>query len=161
MEDMHCERMLLQWEILLADFSPRRKAIPLFLEHVAELVLSTGKALGLIRALGGPPLANGFHNWRTFADLVSSETHDSDDVKQKNAGLFSVSIDTLSGLIYDGLLAHCQVTGAVLVKLPVDVCQLLWHMEAIEGFFLMRKGDAMSHFIDILFTKVSIPLLFA
>jgi gamma-tubulin complex component 5 len=41
----------------------RRKAIPLFLEHVAELVLSTGKAVGLIRALGGPPLANGFDNW--------------------------------------------------------------------------------------------------
>ena len=141
-------------------FSPRRKAIPLFLEHVAELVLGTGKAAGLIRALRGPPLANGFNNWRTFADLVSSETHDSDGVKQKNAGLFSVSIDTLSRLIYDGLLAHCQVTGAVLVKLLVDDCQLLWHMEAIEGFFLMRKGDAMSHFIDILLTKVSIALLF-
>ena len=141
-------------------FAPRRKAIPLFLEHVAELVLSTGKAVGLIRALGGPPSANGFNNWRTFADLVSSETHVSDGVTQKTAGLFSVSIDTLSRLIYDGLLPYCQVTGALLVKLLVDDCELLWHMEAIEGFFLMRKGDAMSHFTDILFTKVSIGLLF-
>lgn len=138
----------------------RRKAIPLFLEHVAELVLSTGKAVGLIRVLGGPPSANGFNNWRTFADLVSSETHDLDGVKQKGAGLFSVSIDTLSRLIYDGLLPHCQVTGALLVKLLVDDCQLLWHMEAVEGFLLMRKGDAMSHFTDILFTKVSMNLLF-
>ena len=137
----------------------RRKAIPLFLEHVAELVLSSGKAVGLIRALGGPPLANGFDNWRTFADLVSSETHDSDGVEQKSAGLFSVSVDTLSRLIYDGLLPHCQVTGALLVKLLVDDCQLLWHMKAIEGFFLMRKGDAMSHFTDILFTKVSFSFL--
>jgi gamma-tubulin complex component 5 len=135
----------------------RRKAIPLFLEHVAELVLSTGKAVGLVRALGGPPLANSFDNWRTFADLVSSETHDSEGgVEQKSAGLFSVSVDTLSHLIYDGLLAHCQVTGAHLVNLLVDDCQLLWHMRAIEGFFLMRKGDAMSHFTDILFIKVSI-----
>ena len=134
----------------------RRKAIPLFLEHVSELVLSTGKAVGLIRTLGGPPLANGFDSWRTFADLVSLETHDSDSVEQKSAGLFSVSVDTLSRLIYDGLLPHCQVTGALLVKLLVDDCQLLWHMKAIEGFFLMRKGDAMSHFTDILFTKVSI-----
>ena len=139
--------------------SIRRKTIPLFLEHVAELVLSTGKAVGLIRALGGPPLANGFDNWRTFADLVSSETYDSDGVEQKSAGLFSVSVDTLSRLIYDGLLPHCQVTGALLVKLLVDDCQLLWHMKAIEGFFLMRKGDAMSHFTDILFTKVSIGFL--
>ena len=136
----------------------RRKAIPLFLEHVAELVLSTGKAVGLIRTLGGPPLANGFDNWRTLADLVSSETHDSDGVEQKSGGLFSVSVDTLSRLIYDGLLPHCQVTGALLVKLLVDDCQLLWHMKAVEGFFLMRKGDAMSHFTDILFTKVSIGL---
>ena len=144
----------------VSGFAPRGKAIPFFLEHVAELVLSTGKAVGLIRALGGPSSANGFKNWSSFADLVSSETHDSDGVEQKSAGLFSVSIDTLSRLIYDGLLPHCQVTGALLVRLLVDDCQLLWHMEAIEGFFLMRKGDAMSHFTDLLFTKVSIILLF-
>ena len=144
----------------VSGFATRRKAIPLFLEHVAELVLSTGKAVGLIRALGGPPLANGFDNWRTFADLVSSETHDPDGVERKSAGLFSVSVDRLSRLIYDGLLPHCQVTGALLVKLLVDDCQLLWHMKAVEGFFLMRKGDAMSHFTDILFTKVSIGLCF-
>ena len=140
--------------------SSERKAIPLFLEHVAELVLSTGKAVGLIRALGGPPLANGFDNWRTFADLVSSETHNPDGVERKSAGLFTVSVDTLARLIYDGLLPHCQVTSALLVKLLVDDCQLLWHMKAIEGFFLMRKGDAMSHFTDILFTKVCIEGFF-
>lgn len=140
--------------------APRRNAIPLFLEHVAELVLGTGKAVGLIRALGGPPPVNGFNNWRTFADLVGSETHDSDGAKQKSAGFFSVSVDTLSHLIYDGLLPHCQATGALLVKLLIDDCQLLWHMEAIEGLFLMRKGDAISHFTDILFTKVSISLCF-
>jgi len=138
----------------VSGLAPRRKAIPLFLEHVAELVLGTGKAVGLIRALGGPPSANGFNSWRTFADLVSSEALDLDGVKQKSAGLFSVSVDTLSRLIYDGLLPHCQVTGALLVNLLVDDCQLLWHMEAVECFFLMRKGDAMSHFTDILFTKV-------
>ena len=136
--------------------SVSRKAIPLFLEHIAELVLGTGKAVGLIRALGGPPSASGFNSWRTFADLVSLETHDLDGVKQKSAGLFSVSVDTLSHLIYDGLLPICQATGALLAKLLVDDCQLLWHMGALEGFFLMRKGDAMSHFTDILFTKVSI-----
>ena len=150
------EGVALMGEDSVSGSAIRRKAIPLFLEHVAELVLSTGKAVGLIRAFGGPPLANGFDSWRTFADLVSSETHDSDGVEQKSAGLFSVSVDTLSRLIYDGLLPHCQVTGALLVKLLVDDCQLLWHMKAIEGFFLMRKGDAMSHFTDILFTKVSI-----
>ena len=48
-------------------FAIWRKAIPLFLQHVAELVLSTGKAVGLVRALKGPPLVNGFDNWRTWS----------------------------------------------------------------------------------------------
>ena len=40
------------------------EAIPLFLEHVAELVPSTtGKAVGLVRAPEEPPLAIGFDNW--------------------------------------------------------------------------------------------------
>ena len=44
----------------VSGFAIRRKVIPLFLEHVAELLLSIGSAVRLIRALVGPPLANGF-----------------------------------------------------------------------------------------------------
>ncbi|KAF8961118.1 Spc98 family-domain-containing protein [Flammula alnicola] len=134
-----------------------RRAIPLFLEHVAEMVLGTGKAVGLMRALGDPPLANAFNSWKTFADLVSPETQGGDGVMEKHIGLFSVSVDTLSRLIYDGLLLHCQATGARLVKVLVDDCGLWKHLGAIEDLFLMRKGDAMSHFTDVLFTKMGSP----
>lgn len=131
-----------------------RRAIPLFLEHVAQLVLETGKAVGLLRALGQPPLANAFSDWKSFSNLVSSETQGIDGVVEENDGLFSVSVDTLSRLIYDGLLPHYQATGMRLVKVLIDDCGLWKHLATIEDLFLMRKGDAMSHFIDVLFTKV-------
>ena len=131
-----------------------RKTIPSFLEHVAELVLGTGKAVGLMRALGEPPLPNTFGNWRSFSEIVRSETHDVNGRTEEHAGLFSVSVDTLSQLIYDSLLPHCQATGARLAKVLVDECGLWKHLNAIEDLFLMRKGDTMSHFIDVLFTKV-------
>jgi len=131
------------------------KAIPQFLEHVGELVLGTGKAIGLMRALDGLPAANPFNKWNSFADLVSSNARVTGEEKEKSAVLFSVSIDTLSVLIYDGLLPHCQSIGSRLVQVLVDDCALWKHLEAIQDLFLMRKGDAMSHFIDVLFTKVS------
>ncbi|KAF8914341.1 Spc98 family-domain-containing protein [Gymnopilus junonius] len=131
-----------------------RKAIPLFLEHVAEMVLGTGKAVGLMRALGDPLTPNVFGAWKMFTDLVSSETQGATGVKQKNVGLFSVSVDTLSRLIYDELLPYCQAAGVQVVRVLVDECLLWKHLTAIEDLFLMRKGDAMSHFVDVLFTKM-------
>jgi gamma-tubulin complex component 5 len=90
----------------ISRFTIRRKAILLFLEHVAELVLSAGnlcgKAVRLIRALGGP---NDFNNWRTFADdSLDNPCFRLDGVEQKKRRSFCVSVDTLSRFIYDGLL---------------------------------------------------------
>jgi len=145
-------------ESALADAStalaPARKAIPSFLEHIAELVLGTGKAVGLMRALGEPPLSNAFNDWKSFSEVVRSETHNINGKTEEHTGLFSVSVDTLARLIYDSLLPHCQAIGARLAKVLVDECGLWKHLKAIEDLFLMRKGDTMSHFIDVLFTKV-------
>jgi gamma-tubulin complex component 5 len=138
----------------LAALAPTRKAIPSFLEHIAELVLGTGKAVGLMRALGEAPLSNAFNDWKSLSEVVRSETHGVNEKTEEHTGLFSVSVDTLSRLIYDSLLPHCQATGARLAKVLVDECGLWKHLNAIEDLFLMRKGDTMSHFIDVLFTKV-------
>ncbi|KAF8204631.1 Spc98 family-domain-containing protein [Pholiota molesta] len=100
-----------------------------------ELVLETGKAVGLMRALGQPPLDNAFSDWKSCGG---------------NVGLFSVSVDTLSRLIYDGLLPHYQATGMRLVKVLIDDCGLWKHLAAIEDLFLMRKGDAMNGFRAIM-----------
>lgn len=142
----------------------RRKTIPLFLEHVAEPVLGAGKAVGLLRALGVPSSSlSSVTRWRSFKELVGltppatpSTSKSQSSTAHGNSGetLFSVSIDTLSRLIYDRLLPQCSTADAMLAQVLVDECFLWSHLETIEDLFLMRKGDAMSHFTDILFAKV-------
>ncbi|KAF9534615.1 Spc98 family-domain-containing protein [Crepidotus variabilis] len=131
-----------------------RKATPLFLEHVAELVLRTGKAVGLLRALDGLRKDSGLKKWESFAQLVSLKDTVTMAQGKNNTGLFSVSVDTLSRLIHDELLPHCEFIGAKLVKVLIDDCMLWKHLRAIEDIFLMRKGDAMSNFVDVVFTKM-------
>ena len=41
-----------------------------------------------------------------------------------------------------------------MTKVLVEDCDLWTHLHAIEDLFLMRRGDAMSHFVDILFNRV-------
>jgi len=132
-----------------------QKAIPMFLEHVAAVILRAGKAVGLIRALGTDMDIFGDSHWQSFKELVAVEN--TGENTSKNPGsLFSVSVDTLSRLIYERLLPHCQMVGASLTKILVGECRLWKHLEAIEDLMLMRRGDAMSHFIDVVFNKVSL-----
>lgn len=132
------------------------KTIPVFLAHVAECVLGCGKAIGLLRVLGIPLNAEQgdawLAGWRTFETLLSSAKPT--DLKSSTGSLLSISTDTLSRVVYDELLPHCQATGALLAKVLVDDCDVWRHLSAIEGVFLMRRGDAMGHFADFLFAKV-------
>ncbi|KAF9462032.1 Spc98 family-domain-containing protein [Collybia nuda] len=148
----------------IPDQERRRKTIPMFLEHVAELVLGAGKAVGLLRALGVPSsLLDHVTKWRSFTELVGlslpstpSTSNSQTSSAHENSGeaIFSVSIDTLSRLIYDKLLPQCSTAGALLAQVLADECFLWSHLQTIEGLFLMMKGDAMSHFTDILFAKM-------
>jgi gamma-tubulin complex component 5 len=143
------------------DGSPKeQKAVPMFLEHVAKMILSTGKAVCLIRALGSNVYAFGEGDWESFKELVGVEI--TNGSASKNPGsLFSVSVDTLSRLIYERLLPRCQSVGNLLVKILADECKLRKHLGALEDLFLMRRGDAISHFIDIIFNKVGLILSIA
>ncbi|KAJ7256514.1 Spc98 family-domain-containing protein [Mycena haematopus] len=130
--------------------SHNARAIPLFLEHVAIPVLSSGKAVGLLRALGVPPAVDGptsLSQWRSFGALLSSSA-------PSGQQLSSLSVDTLSRLVYDDLVPHCEATGALLSRILVEECELLRHLSSVEDLFLMRKGDAMSNFADLLFAKM-------
>jgi gamma-tubulin complex component 5 len=50
----------------VSDSSPIKKAIPLFLQHIADLVLGTGKAIGLMRALGHVQVSTPSKNGANF-----------------------------------------------------------------------------------------------
>ncbi|KAK0453073.1 Spc98 family-domain-containing protein [Armillaria borealis] len=128
-----------------------RKGIPTFFRHIAEPVLGSGKAVGLLKALGINTAQDQSvqWNWRPLAELVAKETGQ-DEVQ----GLFSVSIDTLSSLIHDELAPYCLMTGSWLSNAIVEECDLWRHLGTIENLFLMMKGDAMSHFCDGLYAKM-------
>ncbi|KAG6820688.1 hypothetical protein H0H93_013206 [Arthromyces matolae] len=137
----------------------KRKTIPLFLEHVAEPVLRAGKAVGLLRALGVPLTSiDAGSNWKTFRQLLDSsfEAEAGITCAEQQGGLFSVSTDSLSRMIYEHLLPQCEAAGEVLARVLVEDCALWKHLSSIEDLFLMRRGDAMSHFTDVLFTKMDL-----
>ncbi|KAJ7047193.1 Spc98 family-domain-containing protein [Mycena alexandri] len=131
------------------------RAIPSFLEHVAIPVLGSGKAVGLLRALGVPPAVEGpasLHHWRSFGALLASGAPPGHSATAQQ--LSSISVDTLSQLVYEELAPHCQATGAILGRILVEECDLLRHLSSVEDLFLMRRGDAMSNFTDVLFAKM-------
>ncbi|KAK2465974.1 hypothetical protein APHAL10511_001615 [Amanita phalloides] len=140
------------------------RAIPMFLEHVAEPVLGAGKAIGLLRALGILPPTNSQDQWTSFSALVSSNKSHSGDGRsnglnhEQTEKLFAVSVDMLSRLIYDGLTPRCEAAGALLTRVLVEECDLWDHLKAIEDLYFMRRGDAMSHFTDLVFAKMDAQL---
>ncbi|KAK0467793.1 Spc98 family-domain-containing protein [Desarmillaria tabescens] len=128
-----------------------RKGIPTFFRHIAEPVLRSGKAVGLLKALGINTAQDQSvqWKWRPLAALVANETG-----QDEAQGLFSVSIDILSSLIHDELAPYCFMTGSWLSNAVVEECDLWRHLGTIENLFLMMKGDAMSHFCDGLYAKM-------
>ncbi|KAF5393078.1 hypothetical protein D9757_001260 [Collybiopsis confluens] len=149
-----------------------RTSTPAFLQHVALSVLESGKATGLLSALGidvhsldddsdEVQLLKGW-KWVSFRTLVngpkvgSSSDSDSDGEADPGPGndLFSVSVDRLSRLISDELTPYGQASGALLAKVTIDQCDFWSHLKAIEGLYLMCRGDIMSDFTDAIFAKM-------
>ncbi|KAF5333611.1 hypothetical protein D9611_002761 [Ephemerocybe angulata] len=136
----------------------KRPLVPSFLKHVADPILETGKAIGLVRALGLGQFSQGFTDWTSFADVIASSLDETIEGEReleqlggrddRLASLFSVSVDSLSRVVYDRLSPVCEVTGRSLVKIIVEDCELWRHVNAVEDVYLMRRGDAISHFID-------------
>lgn len=150
--------------------------VPVFLVHVAELVLSTGKVTGLMRALGMSPLFDGdateeggfgsgkpwMSDWRSFGVLLDKPIREQPGDGDKSRDSLSPeaaisSSENLSHVVYDELLPYSEQAHEALTRVLIEDCDLWLHLNAIEDLYLMRRGDAMSHFVDILFNRVSLP----
>ncbi len=154
-----------------ADADGRPTSVPVFLVHVAELVLATGKVTGLLRVLGvsslfdGEPLGGGpvtkpwMADWRSFKTLLERpqvyEFADGTGEETASPEGAVASSENLSRIVYDELSPFSEVAHEALRRVLVEECELWEHLNAMEDLFLMRRGDAMSHFVDILFTRVS------
>jgi len=131
------------------------KTVPTFLSHIALNILSAGKGIGLLRILDIPIASAGakaswISDWLSFSAFVK---------RFSPADRLPISsVDYLSRLIYDELLSSCQIAQRKLAEAIVQECSMWQHLTAMENLYLMRRGDAMSHFSDVLFAKVSVWL---
>jgi gamma-tubulin complex component 5 len=135
----------------------RARAVPVFLAHIAEHILSCGKTVGLLRVLDIPllhddPSTTPPPTWPNFAALLAKES--SSESESRSYALLSLSTDRLSQVVHDVSWPYCQATGSRLTKALFEDFDALHHLSAIEDLYLMRRGDTMSHFADVLFAKV-------
>ena len=146
-----------------ADDVGRAPSVPMFLQHAAPLILAAGKAIGLLHALGMPlleqsPGTKWMTGWKSFGALL----HSAQMERSVNGGLtLRMSSDDFSRLVYEELLGPCTLAKQTLSRVLVEECDLWKHLTAIEELYLMRRGDVMSNFLDVLFARVraNVPLV--
>lgn len=121
------------------------------LDLVANHVLRAGKAVGLLRVLDLSVINGPAHestwmtDWSTFIALLH-EHH--------AVALVETCKEHLAQFVHDVILPRCQIPQKRLAQVALSECDLWLHLTAIEGLYLMRKGDAMSYFSETLFAKV-------
>ncbi|KAI0347511.1 hypothetical protein BDW22DRAFT_1368198 [Trametopsis cervina] len=129
-------------------------SVPDFLVHIAPHALAAGKAIGLLRTLGVPVSMEQesqalLTQWQSFDALLwePGET-------TKSPG----SLINFPKYVYDKLLPLCQGTAQMLSQMLVQECDVWEHLTAMEDLYLMRRGDVMSNFLDVLFARMDTTL---
>ncbi|KIK74965.1 hypothetical protein PAXRUDRAFT_29119, partial [Paxillus rubicundulus Ve08.2h10] len=128
-----------------------QSAVPTFLGRVVHQTLGAGKAVGLLRTMGIHFLSehsmeeeSPLHlDWRSFAEFFES-----------NAATVIRDSESLSHLIEEEVSSYCLAAGMRLSQVLTEGCDLARHIAAIEGLFLMTRGDVLSNFTDALFAKM-------
>lgn len=153
--DLWADGYVLRSPVVLEDGGRKQFAVPVFFGTVVDHVLGAGKAVGLLRAMGVhffAENATGEHHplldWRTFTRLFQSSA-----TSLRDSG-------SLSDLVSDELSSYCLAVGLRLSRVLTEECELLRHLAAVEGLYLMTKGDVISNFTDVLFAKVQSRVVF-
>ena len=147
--DLWADGYVLRSPVVLEDGERKQLAVPAFLGLVVDHLLGAGKAVGLLRMMGihfFSENATGEQHpllgWKTFARLFESGTASLRDS------------ESLSHLIWEELSDYCLGAGLRLSRVLADECELLHHLAAVEGLYLMTRGDVISNFTDVIFAKV-------
>ena len=143
------------------------QALPVFIEHVAQDVLSAGKAVGLLRALGGDPqpedsgdtdtsLAAASIAWKRFETLIreSGESDSSSSSEDEETNMLPTSAEALSRIVHEDLHPRYLSAQQALTKVLLEDCELEHHLNVMEDCYFMRRGEVMNHFLDSLFAKM-------
>lgn len=147
--DFWADGYVLRSSVVLEDGERKQLAIPAFLGPVVDRVLGAGKAVGLLRMMDfhffSENAAGDEHpllDWKTFAHLFESGAASSRDS------------ESLSHLMSEELSGYCLTAGLRLSRVLTEECELLRHLAAVEGLYLMTRGDVISNFTDVIFAKV-------
>jgi len=153
--DLWSDGYVLRSPVVLEDGEKKQSAVPAFLGPAVNNILGTGKAIGLLRMMG----------IYFFSESATGKQHPLFD-RKTFAQLFESSPASLrnsessSYLISEELSAYCLAAGLRLSRVLTEECELSRHLAAVEGLYLMTRGDVMSNFTDVIFAKVrlsSIP----
>ena len=139
------------------------QVLPVFVEHVAQDVLSAGKAVGLLRALGGDPQPEDFGDtdaalpatsvgWKRFEALIR-ESSPSDEEDEETT-ILPTSAELLSRIVHEDLHPRYLSAQQALTKVLLEDCELEHHLNVMEDCYFMRRGEVMNHFLDSLFAKM-------
>lgn len=141
--------------------------VPKFLEAVGTAILSTGKAVGLLRALEvddfffdqqGPKW---LLSWASLDSLLwtqgeeISETINRQESEGAGASSEVFTTDAIITMIQEHVDLPCHLAQSRLRRVLVEEWHIWDHLECIEDVFLMGRGDIISQFAQNLFVKVS------
>jgi gamma-tubulin complex component 5 len=154
------------------DAPSRHLLVPDIFANVAHEILATGKVVGLLRAIGIEPFVDGESqwsalNWGSFIDIYNgsqlkfseapSPSLDEDTVDPADNDCTYASrltMGSLNATLVEHISPWCKSANAKLNKLLLEECNMMEHLSAIENFYFMRQGDAMTAFCDRVFSKV-------
>ena len=146
------------------DGSGVSQALPVFVEHVAQDVLSTGKVVGLLRALGGDFQSEDSGDadvaltdvssvgWKRFEVLIRESC--SSGGENEETVMLPTSAESLSRIVHEDLHSRYLSAQQALMKVLLEDCELEHHLNVMEDCYFMRRGDVMNHFLDSLFAKM-------
>ena len=147
------------------DGSGASQVLPVFIEHVAQDVLSAGKAVGLLRALGGDPqpddsadtdaaLAAASVGWKQFEAVIRESVSSGGEDQDREKVMLPTSAEVLSRIVHEDLHPRYISAQQALTKVLREDCELEYHLNVMEDCYFMRRGDVMNHFLDSLFAKM-------
>jgi gamma-tubulin complex component 5 len=119
---------------------------PGFLLEQTQIILESGKTTGLLRLLDAPGLERIQVPWPIFRDLMFSQ--------KEGQPTGSVTVNRLSYLISNEIGQYFTFLNGTLIDFLVNECDMRQHIHAIEDLYFLGRGDAMTDFTDVLFSKV-------
>ncbi|KZS97804.1 hypothetical protein SISNIDRAFT_481691 [Sistotremastrum niveocremeum HHB9708] len=126
------------------------EGLPSIFSHDADKILSTGKAVGLLRALkihdeSGRLL---LENWMNDPPSFKSAVLESIGQNQ------CPSLDDISAQFSAFLVPKYMEAQSALLNVLKTECRIESHLNAVEDICLTRRGDIITQFCDVLFARM-------